>query len=50
MDMLVGKMAFVLAKFFGDELGGLDVEHPPVMRQRHVNIRPELIQRLHERS
>ena len=49
VDALVGEVALVLPQLVGDQLRGLDVEHPPVVRQRHVHVGAELVQRLHQR-
>ena len=49
MDALVGEVALVLPQFVRDELGRLYVEHAPVVRQRHVDVRAKLVQRLDKR-
>ena len=49
VDVLVREVALVFAQFRRDELGGLDVEHAAVVRQRDVDIRAEFVERLHER-
>ena len=49
VDALARHAALVEAQLVGDELAGLLVEHPPVVRQGHVDVRPQVEQRPDER-
>ena len=50
MDAFVGQMALVLSQLVGNELRRLFVEHAPVVRQRHMDVRAEFVERGNERS
>jgi hypothetical protein len=50
MNSLVGKMAFVFPQFGSYELRSFDMEHPAVVRERHMNIGAERMKGLHKRG
>ena len=50
VNAFVGHAALVHAEFLGDKLGRLLMEHSPVVRQSHMDIRAEIEKRRHKRS
>ena len=50
MNAAVVQVVHVNPQFVADQVSHVDVEHPPVMRQRHMHIRPLTEQRCNQRS